>query len=94
MCGLYLENGATFASHLLMYFSNAFIIFTSMSYVVMSVAFVVYADKVTQIEEIMYAILQCANGAAVIGVYFSLLPRKREASDLTCAIQKLVNERG
>lgn len=93
MCGIYLEDEAPFASHLCAYVTNLFVILIVASYTVMSAAFIVYADKTTQIEQIMYAVLQCANGSATLSVYLSLLSRNRGAVQLTFAIQALVNQR-
>lgn len=94
MCGIYLEDDASFASHLCTYLTNASIAFTVASHVAMSAAFIVYADVVLQIEQIMYALLQCASSSAILSVYLTLLPGKRDAVNFTNAIQTLVNRRG
>lgn len=93
LCGIYLEDGAPATSRLFSCLTNVFVTLTAASYTAMSVAFIVYADKSGQIEQIMYAVLQCANGVAVLLVYLTLILEKRNASKLTKSIQTLVNER-
>lgn len=93
MCGIYSEDEAPFASNLCAYVTNLLVILIVASHTVMSAAFIVYADKTTQIEQIMYAVLQCASGSAAFSVYLTLLSRNRGAVQLTSAIQTLVNQR-
>lgn len=93
MCGIYLKDEASFVTHLFALATNLLFILIIASHVIMSAAFIVYADKTTQIEQIMYAVLQCVNGSAVLSVYLTLLSRKRGACKLTVAIQTLLNQR-
>lgn len=91
--GIYLEEEAPATSRLFSYLTNVFVIFTAASYTAMSVAFIIYADKSAQIGEIMYAVLQCANGGATLLVYLTLISEKRNTPKLTSSIQTLVNQR-
>lgn len=93
MSGIYLEYDASVKSHLLAYSSNLFVILIVTSYTLLSTEFIVYADKTAQIEQIMYALLQCANGASTLCGYLTLIPERRTAVTLTKTIQSIVNKR-
>lgn len=91
MFGIYLEDEDPFVSRLFAYFTNLFVVLIVASYSAMSVAYIAYSA--TQIEDVMYAALQCVNGMAILCIYLTLLLGKRDVVKLIKGIQTLVHQR-